>query len=107
MWVASCSKPTGVRWAIDLGSEDYNTTETRGVDLWESWPSSRNAGMYSGYNNRSHNTLTFNDKLQRVNGSAQIIESDSATARRFVKTDLTPVYAGQVDKVERNHISGR
>ena len=24
----------GVRWAIDLGSEDYNTTETRGVDLW-------------------------------------------------------------------------
>ena len=39
--------------------------------------------------------------MQRINGSAQIIESDSATARRFVKTDLTPVYAGQVDKVER------
>ena len=90
----------GVRWAIDLGSEDYNTTETRGVDLWNVAQQSQRWDVFR-YNNRSHNTLTFNDKLQRVNGSAQIIESDSATARRFVKTDLTPVYAGQVDKVER------
>ena len=90
----------GVRWAIDLGSEDYNTTETRGVDLWNTAQQSQRWDVFR-YNNRSHNTLTFNDKLQRVNGSAQIIESDSATARRFVKTDLTPVYAGQVDKVER------
>ncbi len=90
----------GVRWAIDLGSEDYNTTETRGVDLWNMAQQSQRWDVFR-HNNRSHNTLTFNDKLQRVNGSAQIIESDSATARRFVKTDLTPVYAGQVDKVER------
>ena len=90
----------GVRWAIDLGSEDYNTTETRGVDLWNMAQQSQRWDVFR-YNNRSHNTLTFNDKLQRVNGSAQIIESDSATARRFVKTDLTPVYAGQVDTVER------
>ena len=90
----------GVRWAIDLGSEDYNTTETRGGDLWNMAQQSQRWDVFR-YNNRSHNTLTFNDKLQRVNGSAQIIESDSATARRFVKTDLTPVYAGQVDKVER------
>ena len=90
----------GVRWAIDLGSEDYNTTETRGVDLWNMAQQSQRWDVFR-YNNRSHNTLTFNDKLQQVNGSAQIIESDSATARRFVKTDLTPVYAGQVDKVER------
>ena len=90
----------GVRWAIDLGSEDYNTTETRGVDMWNMAQQSQRWDVFR-YNNRSHNTLTFNDKLQRVNGSAQIIESDSATARRFVKTDLTPVYAGQVDKVER------
>ena len=90
----------GVRWAIDLGSEDYNTTETRGVDLWNMAQQSQRWDVFR-YNNRSHNTLTFNDKLQRVNGSAQIIESDSATALRFVKTDLTPVYAGQVDKVER------
>lgn len=90
----------GVRWAIDLGSEDYNTTETRGVDLWNMAQQSQRWDVFR-YNNRSHNTLTFNDKLQRVNGSAQIIESDSATARRFVKTDLTPVYAEQVDKVER------
>ena len=90
----------GVRWAIDLGSEDYNTTETRGVDLWNMAQQSQRWDVFR-YNNRSRNTLTFNDKLQRVNGSAQIIESDSATARRFVKTDLTPVYAGQVDKVER------
>ena len=90
----------GVRWAIDLGSEDYNTTETRGVDLWNMAQQSQRWDVFR-YNNRSHNTITFNDKLQRVNGSAQIIESDSATARRFVKTDLTPVYAGQVDKVER------
>ncbi len=92
--------PDGVRWDIDLGSEDYNTTETRGVDLWNMAQQSQRWDVFR-YNNRSHNTLTFNDKLQRVNGSAQIIESDSATARRFVKTDLTPVYAGQVDKVER------
>ena len=90
----------GVRWAIDLGSEDHHTTETRGVDLWNMAQQSQRWDVFR-YNNRSHNTLTFNDKLQRVNGSAQIIESDSATARRFVKTDLTPVYAGQVDKVER------
>ncbi len=89
-----------IRWAIDLGAEDYNTAETRGVDLWEMDQESQRWDVFR-YNNRSHNTLTFNDKLQRVDGSAQIIESDSSTARRFVKTDLTSIYAGQVEKVER------
>ena len=89
-----------VRWALDLGREDYNDTETLGVDLWTMTQESQRWDVFK-YNNFAHNTLTFNDKHQYMKGSAPIIDSSSNPQQSYVATDLTPVYAGQVQKVER------
>ena len=89
-----------VRWALDLGREDYNDTETLGVDLWTMTQESQRWDVFK-YNNFAHNTLTFNDKHQYIKGSAPIIDSSSNPQQPYVATDLTPVYAGQVQKVER------
>ena len=89
-----------VRWALDLGREDYNDTETLGVDLWTMTQESQRWDVFK-YNNFAHNTLTFNDKHQYMKGSAPIIDSSSNPQQPYVATDLTPVYVGQVQKAER------
>ena len=48
-------------WGIDMGGEEYNRLETRGVDLWNTRQSSQRWDVYR-YNNLSHNTLSFNNK---------------------------------------------
>jgi len=37
----------GVRWAMDFGSQDYNSLESKGVDLWN-MNRIHNDGKYSG-----------------------------------------------------------
>ncbi len=58
----------GERWAMDFGMQDYNSLETAGVDLWNRSQNSERWTVFR-YNNRAHNTLTVNDKLQIVAGA--------------------------------------
>ena len=53
------------------------------------------------YNNKAHNTLTFNDKPQSIKGKVQIKDWRDSTRLRYVAMDLTPVYEGQVRYAER------
>lgn len=85
----------GVRWALDLGSDDYNMPGywdfTRGGRRW----------TYFRINNFSHNTLTPANLLQDSQATAPIVAFESAPQKAFAVVDLTAVYPGQAQKILR------
>ena len=90
----------GVRWAMDFGMQDYNSLETKGVDLW-------NKGQNSGrwqvfrYSNLVHNTLTVNNELQLVKGNALITSSSGTAQFMNATTNLTELYTNSLASVNR------
>lgn len=88
----------GVRWAIDLGSQNYESLESKGVDLWHTQQDSQRWTVYR-LNNFSHNTLTLGGRLHRVDGHATLRGFSSAGT---AVVDLTPVFAGQATWVQRS-----
>jgi hypothetical protein len=72
----------GVRWAHDLGPDDYNLPAYFGAKRW----------TYYRLNNTSHNTLTPGDTLQEPKAVAPIIAFASTSSRAFAIADLTPAY---------------
>ena len=90
----------GVLWGMDIGGENYNQLETKGVDLWNRKSGSQRWDVYR-YNNRTHNTLSFNRKYQYVDGKAQIDKYSELAEHMYVVSDLTSVYEGQVKNVKR------
>lgn len=90
----------GVRWARDLGMQDYLSLESKGVALFSR---AQNGARWSVFrlNNFSHNTLTINDQLHQANGQAQITHFSNANDAGAI-VDLTPVFAGQASRVTRS-----
>jgi hypothetical protein len=90
----------GERWARDLGAQDYNSLESKGLDIWGLKQDSARWKVFR-LNNFSHNTLTINGQLHNVQGFAPITEfsTDGPTAHAVV--DLTTTFAGQASKVIR------
>lgn len=90
----------GVNWAIDMGGEEYNRLETRGVELWGREQDAQRWDVFR-YNNLAHSTLAFNDKYQLVKGNAIIDKHGKEENNMYVISDLTPVYANEVQKIVR------
>lgn len=92
----------GVRWGIDLGSENYTTIEEHITGLFSMAQTSARWDVFR-YNNWAHSTLTFNDgrKQQLVDGKAEFRSWSDAPQKMFAVSDLTPVYSDAVAKVER------
>ncbi len=90
----------GVRWAIDRGSEDYPTMESRGLHIWAMTQESQRWDVFR-YHNSAHNTLTFNGRHQVVTGSAIPQTTSSNPTQQFVTTDLTSLYTPQIERAER------
>lgn len=90
----------GVLWGMDMGGEEYNRLETRGVDLWNMHQNSQRWDVYR-YNNFAHNTLSFNRKYQEVKGKAQIDGYSDQENHMSVVSDLTSVYKDQVKSAKR------
>ncbi len=90
----------GVRWATDLGMQDYNSLEAKGVDLWKMGQDSQRWTVFR-LNQASHNVLVLGGQPQQVAGVAAISHVVSDDQKPGCTIDLTPVYAGQATKVER------
>ncbi len=90
----------GVRWARDLGMQDYLSLESKGIGLWDA---KQTGGRWSVFrlNNFSHNTLTINDQLHKVDGQAEITHFSDDEKSAGATVDLTPVFQGQASKVTR------
>lgn len=90
----------GVRWAIDLGSQDYHSLESKGIKLFGREQDAQRWSVYR-LNNFVHNTLTFNGEYQQVEGYAKIDKHADNDAFMFATTDISAAYQGQIQKAER------
>ncbi|HLP09247.1 MAG TPA: heparinase II/III family protein [Opitutaceae bacterium] len=90
----------GVRWAIDLGMQDYESLESRGIDLWNRRQDSPRWRVFR-LNNHSHNTLTLGGQLHRVDGAAIFTAFSAEQPAPGASIDLTPVFAGQAERATR------
>lgn len=87
----------GVRWAVDLGLQSYHDLESKGIHLWDSEQDGNRWDVFR-LNNRSHNTLTINNKLHRVKGTAKLTHFNKNVA----EIDLSDVFRGEAEKVWRH-----
>ena len=85
-----CVEADRVRWALDPGMEPYHGVEQAGVDLWNSSQESQRWDVFR-LNNFAHNTLTFNNRKQRVAGHCRIDSCGTEPERMYAVADLTPV----------------
>ena len=86
----------GVRWASDLGAQDYYSIESKGWALFDNKQTSDRWRVYR-LNNFSHNTLTLGGQLHTVAGDARITSFSDTSAT----INLTPIFAGQAGNVTR------
>lgn len=103
----------GVRWGMDFGMQNYESLESKGIKLFGRTQDAQRWTVFR-LTNRVHNTLTVNNELQRVSGTAPIISSGNKTNFMHAITDLSSVYEGQLAKstrgiavVNSNHVMVR
>ena len=90
----------GVRWAVDLGKQDYHSIERAGLNLWDKSQDSDRWRIFR-LNNRSKNTLVVDDQLQRVDGFAPITSFSDDPGSAHTVIDMTEVYDGQLAQAHR------
>jgi hypothetical protein len=91
----------GVRWASDLGAQDYLSIESKGWTLFKMTQDSDRWRVFR-LNNFSHNTLTLGGQLHNVKGDTRITRftTNSATI------DLSEIFSGQASNVVRQFTVG-
>ncbi len=85
----------GVRWALDLGPDDYNLP-----GYW-SFGEDGKRWSYFRLNNLSHNTLAVGGKRQKAAAVSRATAFASTPARAHAVMDLSEAYAGQAARVRR------
>jgi hypothetical protein len=90
----------GERWASDFGMQNYNSLESKGINLWNLAQNSTRWKVFR-YNNLAHNTLAVNGQYQNVKGKAEIDKFGFATNFKFAISDLSKVYENQLKSVKR------
>ena len=81
----------GVRWASDLGSQDYYSLEKLGVNLWGK---GQNSGRWSIFrlNNYSHNTITVNEQLHQYKGKVKMVNVYNKGNKHGGKFDMGEMF---------------
>ena len=81
----------GVRWAMELGVQNYHSLEKLGVDLWNKKQESQRWDVFRVALD-SHNTLMVNNKRQNIAGHALMTETYTDPDRSGAQFDLTSLY---------------
>lgn len=90
----------GERWVTDLGSQDYNSLESKGLNIWSRTQDSDRWKVFR-YHNLVHSTLSFNRQLQKMAATAGLELDDSDPNCTVISVNLSPLYEGQADSVYR------
>jgi len=90
----------GVRWSLDLGSQDYNALEQRGIGLWSGGQGQQRWSIFR-YHNRSHSTLLVDDAEQVVTSKAPIAAFSGDPGNAYAEVDMTATYASQLAGARR------
>ena len=86
----------GVRWADDFGLQNYNSLESKGINLWGSGQDSQRWKLFC-LDTSGHNVMRVDGAQQRVDGRAPIILRK--TNRTIV--ELGGTYEGQLQQAPR------
>lgn len=81
----------GVRWAVDLGADDYNLPGYFGRQRWR----------YYRLTNHSHNTLVIDGRDQEHDARADVIAYHSDAGRAACVVDMTRAYRSAARSVRR------
>ncbi|MFW5832406.1 MAG: heparinase II/III domain-containing protein [Prolixibacteraceae bacterium] len=90
----------GERWAADLGSQNYQFLESKGMSIFGRTQDAERWTIFR-LNNYPHNTLTVNNELQRVEGYAKIDKFSDNEDFMFAVSDISTLYNGQMKKAVR------
>ena len=90
----------GVRWAADLGMQNYETLESRGMDIWGKIQDATRWTIFR-MNSYSHNILTVDSMQQRVDGHASIEKSSDKTDFSYAISNISSMYEGQLASAKR------
>lgn len=85
----------GVRWAMDFGKQDYQSLESKKLQIWTNDQESERWKVFR-YSNFVHNTLTVNNQLHKVAGYAPIHTYSDKSEFMFATSDLTSIFHGNV-----------
>ena len=90
----------GIRWAVDLGSQNYYSIEKLGMSLWNSAQNSDRWKIFR-ISSASHNLVTIDGQLHVAKGFGKVVEFDADPQLPHAVIDLGEVYAGQAQGVTR------
>jgi hypothetical protein len=90
----------GVRWAMDFGMQEYESLESKGIDLFKMTQESPRWDVFR-LNNLAHNTLTFNNKKHWIAGLSTIENPIEKEGLMSVSTDISSFFPTDAKKVER------
>jgi hypothetical protein len=90
----------GSRWATDFGMQDYESLESKGIQLFGRTQDAQRWSVFR-LNNRAHNTLTIDNQLQLVKGYAKIDKYSDSENFMFAQSDLSSIYENQLASVKR------
>ncbi|MEX1238437.1 MAG: heparinase II/III family protein [Cyclobacteriaceae bacterium] len=90
----------GVRWASDFGMQDYESLESKGIQLFGRTQDAQRWSVFR-LNNFVHNTLAVNNQLQRVKGYAGIERYSDKPGFTYALSDLSTIYENQLAAIKR------
>lgn len=90
----------GTRWATDFGMQDYESLESKGIQVFGRTQDAQRWSIFR-INNRAHNTLTINDQLQQVKGYAKIDKFSDKPDFMYAVSDISSVYESQLASANR------
>ncbi|RYU97042.1 heparinase II/III domain-containing protein [Emticicia agri] len=90
----------GERWSMDFGMQEYESLESKGVNLWDMKQNSQRWQVYR-YNNLAHSTLAFDNEFQKVEGKTAIQQYTTKPQFLSAVSNITDVYKGKVSEVNR------
>jgi len=90
----------GSRWATDLGMQEYESLESKGIEVFGRTQDAQRWSIFR-INNYSHNTLTVDHQLQLVKGYARIDQFSDKPDFMYAISDLSSVYENQLAETKR------
>ncbi len=90
----------GTRWASDFGMQDYESLESKGIQVFGRTQDAQRWSIFR-INNKAHSTLTIDNQLQLVKGYARIDKFSEKPNFLFAQSDLSTVYENQLASVKR------
>ncbi|MBL7968513.1 MAG: heparinase II/III family protein [Prolixibacteraceae bacterium] len=90
----------GIRWASDFGMQDYESIESKGIQLFGRTQDAQRWTVFR-LTNRVHNTLTIDNQLQQVKGYAKIDRFSDNPKFTYAVSDISTVYENQLKSAVR------